>query len=157
LELGVNRGNVIMVGSSMGGWAALYFGARVGAGDAIVGEPQTLLGSYLCGPAFHTLAEHIAGGSSPEDSDFLDAVLFDAFRASASPPHIHLLCGQESPYNERHVQPLVALLEDLDIGYELSLGENSEHNDIAIQFPPYLRRRLAELLGTTIATMPWRA
>ena len=81
-ELGVDRGNVITVGSSMGGWAALYFGARVGAGDAIVGEPQTLLGSYLCGPAFHTLAEHIAGGSSPEDSDFLDAILFDAFRAA---------------------------------------------------------------------------
>jgi pimeloyl-ACP methyl ester carboxylesterase len=145
-ELGVDRANVITVGSSMGGWAALYFGARAGAGDAVVGEPQTLLGSYLCGPAFHTLAEHIAGGSSPEDSDFLDAILFDAFRAAASPPHVHLLCGRESPYYERHVQPLVALLDDLEIGYELTLGENSEHNDMAIQFPPSLRGRLAGLL-----------
>src|SRR3954467_771045 len=33
-ELEVSRGNVVMVGSSMGGWAALYFGARVGAGHA---------------------------------------------------------------------------------------------------------------------------
>ena len=147
-ELGVGRGNLVMVGSSMGGWAALYFGARIGAGHAIVGEPQTLLGSYLCGPAFHTLAEHLAGGSSSEDSDFLDAVLFDALRAAASPPQIHLLCGRDSPYNERHVKPLVALLDDLEVGYELSLSENSEHDDIKFQFPPYVRGHLAELLET---------
>src|SRR5262249_23917712 len=77
VELGVARRSVVTIGSSMGGWAALYFGARVGAGHAIVGEPQTRLGDYLCGPAFHTLAEYIAGGSSDDDADFLDAILFD--------------------------------------------------------------------------------
>src|SRR3954465_301968 len=43
-ELGVDRERGATVGSSMGGWAALYFGAGLRAGLAIAGEPQTLLG-----------------------------------------------------------------------------------------------------------------
>jgi pimeloyl-ACP methyl ester carboxylesterase len=39
-ELGVERARTVTIGSSMGGWAALYFGARVGAGHAIAGEPR---------------------------------------------------------------------------------------------------------------------
>ena len=104
----------------MGGWAALYCGARVGAGHAIAGEPQTRLGSYLCGPAFHLIAEHVAGGSSPEDSRFLDAILFDALRAAPSPPHVHLYCGRESPYYEGHVAPLLAVLNELGAAWSSS-------------------------------------
>jgi len=146
-ELGVERVRTVTIGSSLGGWAALYFGARVGAGHAIAGEPQTRLGSYLCGPAFHAIAEHIAGGSSPEHSRFLDTILFDALRAAPSPPHVHLYCGRDSPYHEGHVVPLLAVLNELGVAWELELGDSSEHGDIALHFPVYLLQRLDEVLG----------
>ena len=146
-ELRVNRRNVVTVGSSMGGWAALYFGVRVGAGHAIVGEPQTRLGDYLCGPAFHELAEHIAGGSSDDDAEFLDAILFDAFREADSPPNAQILCGRESPYLELHVRPLAALLDELGLPHQVELVASSEHPDIAVAFPSFLRARLGEIMS----------
>jgi hypothetical protein len=146
-ELGVPRERVVTVGSSMGGWAALYFGARVGAGHAIVAEPQTLLGRYLCGPAFQTLAEHLAGGSSLEDRDFLDSILFDALRTAASPSHVDLYCGRGSPYYEGHVQPLVEVLDEVGVAWELELAGHSEHGEVGLHFPAYLLRRVVEVVA----------
>jgi pimeloyl-ACP methyl ester carboxylesterase len=141
-ELGVERGRTVTIGSSMGGWAALYFAARVGAGHAIAGEPQTRLGSYLCCTAFHGIAEHIAGGSSPREGRFLDAILFDALRAAPTLPRLHVYCGRESPYYEAHVVPLLDAVDELGAEVELELGDSSEHDDISERFGPYLLRRL---------------
>jgi pimeloyl-ACP methyl ester carboxylesterase len=148
-ELDLQPGRTITAGSSMGGWAALYFAARTGAGHAIAGEPQTLLGSYLCGGVFGSFAEHIAGGDSEEDREFLDGLLFDALRANPAPLHIDLYCGRGSPYYAGHVTPLVALLDELEVPWELELGEYTEHDDLVHRFPAYLVERaqaaLAEL------------
>ena len=144
-ELGVARGNVVTVGSSMGAWAALYFGARIGARHTIVAEPQVLLGSYLDMPELHPIAAHIAGGTSPDDIDYLDAILFDALRAAESLPQVHILCGRTSPYMERHVQPLVALLDELGCSYQVTLGRNSKHSHVPVEFAWFLRTRLGEI------------
>ena len=146
-ELEVARSNVVTVGSSMGGWGALYFGARIGAGHTLAGEPQTRLGDYLCGPAFHRLAAHIAGGSSAEDAAFLNAILFDAFRAADSPPTVQVFCGRKSPYNERHVQPLVALLDELGCDYRLKMVRGSKHEKVCSRFGPFMRKRLGEIIA----------
>jgi pimeloyl-ACP methyl ester carboxylesterase len=146
-EQGVKPEHTVTIGSSMGGWAALYFGTRVGAGDVIAGEPQTLLGTYLCGPAFHELAEHIVGGSSPEDRAILDGILFDALRASTSLPRVHLFCGRESPHHERHVLPLLEVLEELGGVWELELAEGFDHDDVGHPFSAYLLAQLDEALS----------
>ena len=143
-ELGVAR--VVTAGSSMGGWAALYFGARAGADHAIAGEPQTRLGDYLCGPAFHRIAEHVAGGSSARERAWLDELLFDALRAAPSRPRMQLYCGRESPYRENHIRPLL-----LEFGgdCELELGDFGDHGDIGPPFGTYLLDRLDAVLGLT--------
>jgi pimeloyl-ACP methyl ester carboxylesterase len=151
-ELEVARSNVVTVGSSLGGWAALYFGARIGAGHTLVAEPQTLLGDYLCGPVFsgppfHRLAAHIAGGSSAEDAAFLDGLLFDAFRAADSPPYVQVMCGRKSLYNEAYVQPLVALLDELGCDYRLALVRGSDHVKVTVRFGAFMRKRLSEILA----------
>ena len=142
-ELEVERDRTVTLGSSMGGWAALYLGARVGAGDVIAGEPQTRLGDYLCGPAFHHLAEHITGGSAAAERELLDRLLFDALRAAAAPPRVHLFCGRESPYLANHIRPLLALLEELGAEHAIELGEGFDHDDVGRPFSTYLRARLA--------------
>jgi hypothetical protein len=147
-ELAVERGRLVTGGLSMGGWAALYFGARVGAGHAIAGEPQTLLGRHLCQEENRSIAEHVAGGSSQADSDYLDALLFDALRAAAAPPRVHVYSGRGSPYYDRDVRPLLALLDELDVPWELELGDHSAHvPDLGLHFPAYMVGRVEDLLA----------
>ncbi len=147
-ELGVERDRVATVGSSMGGWAALYFGARLRTGLAIAGEPQTRLGRYLCSTPFEPLATHIIGGDSPEHREALNAVLFDALREGA-PSMIQLYCGDGSHHHERHVGPLVDFLDERGAPYELDLQEDVDHDDIGVHFARFLARRVEEMLA------PW--
>jgi pimeloyl-ACP methyl ester carboxylesterase len=146
-ELEVDRARTVMIGSSMGGWAALYFAARAGGGHAIAAEPQTRLGDYLCGPAFHRIAEHVVGGSSPEHRRRLDGMLFAALRAAPSPPKVHLYCGRDSPYYERHVMPLLSVLGELGAESAVELGEFSDHGDLAGHFGAYLLRCLDDVMA----------
>lgn len=80
-DLRVDSSQLITAGTSMGGWAALYYAARVGAGHAIVGEPQALLGDFLCWEAFEDIAKHVAGGSSAAHQETLNDLLLAALRA----------------------------------------------------------------------------
>jgi accessory secretory protein Asp2 len=147
-ELGVARERVITFGSSKGGWAALYFGARCGAGHAVAGEPQTLLGRHLLQEENLTIAQHVAGATDAEAGARLDALVFDAFRAADPAPRVHVYSGRGSPYYQRDVVPLLHLLDELGIPWELDLGEHSEHvPDLGLRFPGYLTRRLGELLA----------
>jgi len=160
-ELGIERERVITCGASKGGWAALYFGARFGAGHAIVGEPQVMLGKHLCQEENAGIARHVAGDASQEASDFLDGLLFDAFSAAGSWPRVHLYSGR-TPYYDRDVVPLMRFLDDLGAPYELELGDHTEHvPDLGLSFPGYLRPRIEGLLeelgrsdGRTAAAPP---
>lgn len=147
-ELHLPRRRVVTCGASKGGWAALYFGARFGAGHAIAGEPGTMLGQHLCQDENASIAAHIAGDASEESCEFLDGILFEAFRGAGDPPQVHLFSGRTA-YYDRHVLPLVAFLEQEDTPCELELGDHTEHvPDLGLNYPVYLRRRLEQLLAS---------
>jgi hypothetical protein len=147
-ELGIDRERLHTCGASKGGWAALYFAARVGAGHAVAGEPQAFLGKHLVQDGTYNVAAHIAGGVAQADSDFLDEILFDAFRAAARLPDVHLYCGRGSPYLDHDVRPLASFLEQLGAACEVTLGEHANHvPDLGLHFPAYLTSRLAALLS----------
>jgi hypothetical protein len=149
-ELGVEPERVITFGSSKGGWAALYFGARFGAGHAVAGEPQTQLGQHLLQRENLTIARHVAGETDEEAGDRLDALVFDAFRAADPAPRVHVYSGRGSPYYQRDVVPLLHLLDELGLPWNLELGDHSDHvPDLGLHFPRYLSRKLVELLAAT--------
>jgi hypothetical protein len=146
-ELGLSRDRVVTCGASKGGWAALYFAARFGAGHAVAGEPQAFLGRHLLQDGTWDIAAHIAGGTIASDGDYLDDLLFDAFRTSPRPPDVHLFCGQGSAYYERDVLPLSRFLAARSIFCEMTVADFSEHvPDLGVHFPPYLTDRLNRLL-----------
>lgn len=156
-ELGVPRERIVTCGTSKGGWAALYLAARLGAGHAIAGEPQVLLGQYLLRDGTYDIGAHIAGGRSAADREYLDGLLFDAFRVSQQRPRVHLLCGRGSPYREWHVLPLVRFLERLGVPVELELGDYSEHvPDLGRHFPSFLSGRVEMLLAPSESSRAWR-
>ena len=146
-ELEVAPDHVLTCGASKGGWASLYFGARFAAGHVVAGEPQVLLGRHLLGDDTRDIALHVAGGDSPEDGQYLDALLFDAFRNATNPPRVHLYCGRGSPYYAEHVLPLCRFLDEIGVAHELELGEYSDHvPELGMHFPGYLVSRLTALI-----------
>jgi len=66
--------NVILQGSSKGGYCALYFGIKYNFGYVIAGGPQIYLGNYLLS-IVPEVAEYIAGGKSEDDRDYLNGLL----------------------------------------------------------------------------------
>lgn len=145
-ELGAGR--LITCGSSMGGWAALYFGCRLGATDAIAGEPQVCLGAHLAQEEYFEIERHIAGecpiATVPA---MLDDLVFAAYRAAPAPPRTHLFSGR-TPYLERDVLPLARFLQGIGTPCEVELSDHLEHvPDLGVRFPPFLRSRLARLLA----------
>jgi hypothetical protein len=147
-ELAIDRSRVATFGGSKGGFAALYFAARLGLGHAIAGEPQTRLGTYLCGDPHLSYAEHIAGGASEDDRAFLNEILFDALRAAERPPFVHLYWGRYDRDHERYLEPLVDVLVKLGAPWELELGEWHDHvPELGKHFPAYLRRQLEDVLS----------
>jgi hypothetical protein len=96
----------------------------------------------------HTIARHVAGGTTEADRAFLDDLLFDAFRAAAHVPRVHLFCGRGSVYLERDVLPFARFLEELGRPAELELADFADHvPDLGVHFPPYLTSRLSSLLA----------
>lgn len=146
-ETQLERGRIFTCGASKGGWAALFFAARFGAAHAVAGEPQTLLGQHLLQDGTWDIAEHVAGGTSPADGEYLDELLFEALKNSPTPPAIHLFCGRGSPYYEHDVLPLAKFLDEHAIPCELTLADFSEHvPDLGRRFPAYLTQRLTSLI-----------
>jgi pimeloyl-ACP methyl ester carboxylesterase len=145
-ELGAGR--LITCGSSMGGWAALYFGCRLGASDAIAGEPQVRLGAFLAQETHSEIQCHIAGDIPvAEVPAMLDDLVFAAYRAAPAPPRTHLFSGR-TPYLEHDVLPLARFLDGIGAPCELELSDHREHvPDLGVRFPPFLRSRLERLLA----------
>ena len=67
----IKKENVILQGSSKGGYSALYFGIKYGFGYVIAGAPQTYLGNFLQLDA-PKVADYIAGGHEEEDINYLN-------------------------------------------------------------------------------------
>jgi hypothetical protein len=149
-ELKIGRDRVITCGASKGGWAALYFAARYGAAHAVAGEPQVFLGRHLLQDGTHDIAAHVAGGSSPADGEYLDALLFNALTEASDRPQIDLYCGRGSFYYQHHVLPLVRFLRETGITFDLTLGDYDNHvPDLGRHFPTFLVQRLRSLIATT--------
>lgn len=131
--LGVSR--TIAFGTSKGGWAALYFGARLGLTDVIAGEPQVLLGRYLARTAPAVL-EYIG-------EENLDDWLSSAFSACPHRPDVTLYVAENGSYRDFHIPPLLDAVQA-----RIDCGPFSSHGDVADFFPSYLRSTLARSAGT---------
>jgi hypothetical protein len=150
--------NVIMQGSSKGGWMALYYGIKYRFGHVIAGGPQTRMGDFLVhdveivpGEEIHffskvKVADFIAGGHEKEDLEYLDNLLFDLLYDSPDNfPDIYLHIGKGDFHFERHITPLIDELDKFHIKYQLDIGEYYEHNDLEIYYPDYLLKTLKSI------------
>jgi hypothetical protein len=148
-ELCVAAGNVVAVGSSKGGWSALYAAFRNGYGHAVAGAPQTRLGTFLIEewPELAPVAALVAGGTSPADRDWLDALLFDAVHVAPVAPSLHLQVGREDLAS--HVRPLLARLRAWGAPCSIEVADYRQHRGVVTHFTPYLIHQVEQIVRPT--------
>lgn len=141
----IKKENIVVSGSSKGGYAALYFGLKYGYGEVLAGAPQTLLGDYLIGGEQYKQTLKYLGG---EDREFgrkrLNALLFDIVhnRDNNTQPNIRIHVGRGDHHYKNHVIPFTQHLNRYNLKYDLDVADYTNHGDVGAHFPPFVMKHL---------------
>lgn len=145
--------NVISIGSSKGGYAAIYFGIKKYFGNIIAGAPQSKLGDFLISQAPHkNIATYISGDSREYDRYYLNEILFNLVDKPSDniSPNFHITVGDKDHHYKNHVLPLRQVLDKNNYVLNLEVKEGITHSDLKVHFPNYLLNQLQKILNYEI-------
>lgn len=142
-ENNINFKNIISIGSSKGGTAALYYGMKYNFGNIIVGAPQYKIGTYLSDLSIKTYADEIFG-----DRSIANRIKYDNLirLICNNKSKIYLLTSDGDNQYDRVLKSFEYVAEELKLDLTIDKCEISHHNDIAKEFPKYLDNKLTILL-----------
>ncbi|MEO5983776.1 MAG: heparinase II/III family protein [Pedococcus sp.] len=153
VRLGLTPSDLVTVGSSKGGTAALIHGLAAGAGHIFVGAPQTRIGSFVAKP-HPNLLELMTGGTGPEQVAELDKALYDLAVDVLRPdpqgrgsgqPLVSIVVGDADHHYKRHVLPFVEHLRRLGNDPTVVVLPGLRHADIGAVYRESLRTFLTSL------------
>jgi len=135
--------NIISIGSSKGGTAALYYGMKYNFGNIIVGAPQYKIGTYLMDLSIKTYADEIFG-----DRSIASRIKYDNLirLISNNKSKIFLLTSDGDKQYERVLKSFEYVSEELSLNLKIDKCNINNHNDIAKEFPNYLESKLSQIL-----------
>lgn len=146
--------NVILQGSSKGGYCALYFGIKYNFGYVIAGGPQINLGNYLL-YVVPDVAEYIAGGKDENDIAYLNRFLYDLVDLPSKKfPKIFIHVGKGDHHYKGHILPFLKKLDEKIIDYEIDIPNYSSHTSISLYYPDYLLKTLHSIDNNLILLKP---
>ncbi len=138
---------VISAGSSKGGYAALYYGIKYGFDHILAASPQYYLGDYLLDQTnSQDVTNFMSGSSGADDHQFLNEIMPNMIEQTQNKPEIFIHLGKDEPHYENHVKPLIAKLEEMQIPFDLDLGNYSKHSDVGKFFPSIFKDKIRKLL-----------
>mgnify|MGYP003408023522 CR=1 FL=1 len=143
--------NILSMGSSKGGYAALYYGIKYSFGKVLAAAPQTLLGNFLEGFTLD-MVKDITGNKESADVALLNQKLFSLLEGNRNYPHIHLMVGSIDPHLQEHLQPFIVKLREQKVPYEFEVVEGHDHNAIAL-FQNYFTQKANFLILNRNAVM----
>ncbi|MFB3170017.1 heparinase II/III family protein [Neobacillus sp. 179-C4.2 HS] len=145
----INAENVTTMGSSKGGYTAIYYGIKYYFGNVIAGAPQSKMGSFLLKEAKHpNIANYIAGGTEEADCLYLDDLLYKVVnQPSDVSPNLHIFVGKNDHHYQNHVLPLYNVLKNRGYKVDLKVSEGVNHDELKVYFPYYLLGKTKEVLG----------
>lgn len=138
-------GKTYFVGSSKGGYAALYFGIRRGADYVVSGAPQYYIGSYLMASGHAPVLAAMAGDTEKETIACYDKLLPDLIAAPhEKKPLVVLHYSEKEPTFGAHIQYLLSDLRAHGYTVRTDTEEYTAHSDVAKFFPQLCCRILKE-------------
>ncbi|QYF89895.1 hypothetical protein [Arthrobacter sp. PAMC25284] len=145
-EHGFDTKHIISMGSSKGGFAALYFGIKYSFGHVISAAPQTRLGNFVFNN-HRDVGEYISGGLSDVDREFLNTLLPIELERATYIPQIYLHVGRGDHHYKGHVVPFVELLKEMGADHVLDVQEYELHSEVGRYFPGFLFSTLNSILS----------
>jgi len=156
-EVGAPEENIITVGSSKGGTAAIYYGLKYAFGHVIAGAPQAKLASYIAATGIHgkpVLDYMLAEDDWDNSFQKLDEIILDTIKENL-PTKVNLLLSENDGLWNGHFVPLLEKFDLMKVRYEMvnDLSIKS-HSGIAVAFPDYFRSHILAILLGYKADMP---
>lgn len=142
-ENNIRFNNIISIGSSKGGTAALYYGMKYNFGNIIVGAPQYKIGTYLCDLSIKTYADEIFG-----DRSIANRIKYDNLirLICNNKSKIYLLTSDGDNQYDRVLKSFEYVAMELNLKLKIDKCDIKSHNDIAKEFPKYLENKLSKIL-----------
>ncbi|MEH7483141.1 hypothetical protein V7157_19155 [Neobacillus drentensis] len=131
--------NILAMGSSKGGYAALYYGIKYSFGKIVAAAPQTFLGNFL--QSFtQDMVEDMTNYREKADILFLNQKLFCLLEGKRTYPDIHLLVGSKDNHLQNHLLPFINKLKQMKVEYKYEVIEGYGHNALAL-FQNYMTQK----------------
>lgn len=143
----LQKKDIILIGSSKGGFAALYYGFKYNYGYCIVGSPTIYLGKIhkhsLKGKRIIT---HLTGDTTEKSITWLNNIITNEVKNNSS-LSIYYHVGKDEPRYTRHAIPFIKLLSDFNITLSsLDLGDYSNHSLVAEYYPRFLISSIKKII-----------
>jgi hypothetical protein len=136
-KLNIRLSEVIAIGSSKGGSAALYFGLKYSLGTVISGGFQTRIGDYLSKAAPETM-EYMVGEINDASILKLNSLHEKIVQNKNNLTKLYLHGGKGDWHYLKSMKPFINYLEKNEIRYDLDLQDYESHNDVGDHFINYL-------------------
>lgn len=146
-EHNISMNNIITLGSSKGGYSALYFGVKYSFGNIITLAPSLFLGTFL--KKHHPeMLEYILGGSTYADEMYLNNLIYKLFNNNEGyKPNIKIMVGTKDSRKESHIKPFINYLNSKEYPYDYDLIEGVDHSQLKYFAPEYFKVQVAKILN----------
>lgn len=137
----------IFIGSSKGGYAALYFGLDRNNSVIISGAPQYKLGNYLSLPGHEEILQYIMGDTDKASIDYLNNLLEDKLTYNCNNKNeIYIHYSTEEETFKPEIEPLLNKIKSLNLNYSFDIHNYKNHSDLTLFFPQYIKDTLNKYL-----------
>lgn len=137
----------VFIGSSKGGYAALYFGIKTYASHIICGAPQFYLGDYLANNTNHMdILNYIMGDCSEESVVYLNALLKNIIKKNNRKVFLYLHYSKLEHTYKEHIHDLIEICEGNNVNIYHDVKDYKNHSDVSKYFPKYIKESLNQIL-----------
>ncbi|MBE6070884.1 MAG: hypothetical protein E7208_02880 [Clostridium butyricum] len=144
----INPEKEIYIGSSKGGYSALYFGLEKTNSYIITGAPQYNLGDYLSIPNHKSILEYIMGDSCNDSIVKLNNLMKDKLNLNKHNNNsIYIHYSTEEETYKSDIKPLLEEFDKLKIKIYKDEKMYKNHSELTLFFPSYIKDTLKSILG----------
>lgn len=137
----------IYIGSSKGGYSALYFGLERKNSYIITGAPQYNLGDYLNLPNHKNILEYIMGDCSKESIDKLNNLMKYKLELNKNNNnYIYIHYSQEEETYDSDISPLLNEFSRSNMKVNHDKRSYKSHAELTLFFPEYIRTSVKSIL-----------
>lgn len=142
-----NIKNRIFIGSSKGGYAALYFGLSFKNSSIITGAPQYMLGNYLSLPNHRKILEYIMGDTNISSINHLNELMKNRLKVNKKNDNkIYLHYSTEEETYVSDISLLVKELENLNYKTMYDIKNYKTHSELTNFFPEFIKNTLNNII-----------